>query len=351
MKRLRVAVNGCGRIGRQTIVMLVEDYSEYFDVVAVNDLASIEDIQRRLERDSVYGKFPGFVDCLEGKDRPTLSIKNSSCSHVHYVSVCSESEPAQLPWKELEVNIVIDATGRFTTREQLNAHFIAGAKRVVLTAPTKDESIPMYVNGVNTDGDDFEKQNIISNASCTTNCVAPVLFLLQELFGVDKAYLNTVHAVTNGQKLFDGMGGKDPRRDRACMSSIIPASTGAAVALEKILPKLKGRLGGEATRVPLVTGSYVDLEVVLNEDISVEELKTIFLESVCGYGLEGVVELIDDPQFVSIDVSGMTAPSVVSLDLIKRTWEKTFRIKIWYDNELSYVYQLCELIFLHNVEH
>lgn len=325
---VRVAINGFGRIGQMIFrLMFTKEAFRDMKLVAINDLAATNDIVRRMKRDSVYGR---------------LDVNQQAIVEAG-IRMCAEKDPAQLPWKELDVDLVFDATGRFTTQEQLGLHINAGAKKVLLTAPTKDPNIPMVVRCVN---DELAKEaRIVSNASCTTNCVAPICLIMHKVFGIQWGHLVTVHAVTNSQMLFDGFGGKDPRGARACMDSIIPASTGAAKAVGVVIPELKGRIDGFAARVPVKTGSYAFLDLDLSCRIAnAAQVNEVIRHEIDRFGMQDSVLYTEDDQFVSHDVSGMTFGSVVSGDLTKVAKDgMNVKLHCWYDNEMGYTYQMLQV--------
>ena len=343
VRRIRVAINGFGQIGRRTAAALMTCYGDYFDLVAINDLATPEDICLRLLRDSVYGAFPGAATIVDKNNLKVFTRSPGINNCIFNILLFAEKDPSDLPWRDLNIDLVIDATGIFTTREQLSAHLEAGARKVLLTAPTKDESIPMFVNGVNTETENLfdDEVNIASNASCTTNCIAPILKMIEE--ETEWGWFNTIHAITPSQKPFDSMGSKDPRRGRGCFHSLIPTTTGAAVAISKILPSLAGKLDGVATRYPSDTGSMVDLHVRLKDDMTLDDFKEALIARGDELQSQGIISVINDVQFVSCDVTGMYQACVVSLDLIQKIDDRTFRLILWYDNEMGYVHQLMEL--------
>jgi len=325
---IRVAINGFGRIGQMIFrLMLTRDEFPDMELVAINDLAAVRDLARRMQRDSVYGGLGLDAQAILGTG----------------IRMCAEKDPAALPWKELNVDLVFDATGRFTTQADLGKHIDAGAKKVMLTAPTKDPNIPMVVRCVN---DELVKgATIVSNASCTTNCVAPVCYILHKAYGIKWGHLVTVHAVTNSQMLFDGFGGKDPRGARGCMDSIIPASTGAAKAVGVVIPDLKGRIDGFAARVPVKTGSYAFLDLDLRAQVKdAADVNAMIRRGIDLYQMFDMVDYTEDDQFVSHDVSGMTFGSVVSGDLTKVAKDgENVKIHCWYDNEMGYTYQMLQV--------
>ncbi|NQT50331.1 hypothetical protein HQ571_06585 [Candidatus Kuenenbacteria bacterium] len=340
---IRVALNGFGRIGQRTARMIWENPDCGLEIVAINELYDAAWIKRRIERDSVYGKFQGEV-----------SIEQEGaclCVNGKYVYVYGERAIADLPWLKLKVDLVIDATGVFMTYDQLEAHLLAGAKKVLLTAPTKDERIPMIVNGVNSNlllsAKELNREyKIVSNASCTTNCIAPLCWIIHKIFGIESGFARTIHAATPGQKVFDSMGSKkDPRRNRCTGRSIIPTSTGAAAAIGIVIPVLAGLIDGEADRVPLDTGSSVILDfdlVGMVEDK--QELNRLIQEEIRAFDFQDIVQFLEDEQYVSCDVTGENWAAVVSGDLTRvRCNGKKISLRLWYDNEMGYTHQLLEI--------
>lgn len=327
MRNKRVAVNGCGRIGRLTIKLLME--KEGIDLVAVNDLTDPKTLAHLLQYDSIHGRYPHQVS-VQGGD---IFIKN------HQIKIFAEKDPSMIPWGELDVDIVLESTGRFTDKASASGHLKAGAKKVIITAPAKDEDVPTVVLGVNDHiltGD----EKIISNASCTTNCLAPMVKLLDERFGIVKGFVSTVHSYTNDQNLHDAPH-RDLRRARAAAYSIIPTTTHAAKAMEIVLPHLKGKIEASAMRVPVPDGSLTDLIVQLERDASREEINQAFFES-SQAELKGILEYVEDP-IVSIDIIGNPHSCIFDSEL---TSSKGNLVKIvgWYDNEAGYANRLVDLV-------
>lgn len=322
-----MAVNGCGRIGRLTIKLLME--KEGIDLVAVNDLTDPKTLAHLLQYDSIHGRYPHQVS-VQGGD---IFIKN------HQIKIFAEKDPSMIPWGELDVDIVLESTGRFTDKASASGHLKAGAKKVIITAPAKDEDVPTVVLGVNDHiltGD----EKIISNASCTTNCLAPMVKLLDERFGIVKGFVSTVHSYTNDQNLHDAPH-RDLRRARAAAYSIIPTTTHAAKAMEIVLPHLKGKIEASAMRVPVPDGSLTDLIVQLERDASREEINQAFFES-SQAELKGILEYVEDP-IVSIDIIGNPHSCIFDSEL---TSSKGNLVKIvgWYDNEAGYANRLVDLV-------
>lgn len=327
MRKKRIAINGCGRIGRLTFKLLME--KENLELVAINDLTDPRTIAHLLQYDSVHGKYQQVV-----KERDGDILVNGQV-----VKVFAEKNPELIPWRDLDIDIVLESTGKFTDRQSAEGHLKAGAKKVILTAPAKDLSIPTVVLGVNDyilTGD----EDIISNASCTTNCLAPMVKVLEEYFGIVKGFVSTVHSYTNDQNLHDAPH-KDLRRARAAAYSIIPTTTHAAKAMELVLPNLKGKIEASAMRVPVPDGSLTDLIVELKRDTNAEEINQVFYHAAT-HELKGIVEYVTDP-IVSIDIIGNPHSCIFDSEL---TAAKGNLIKIvgWYDNEAGYSNRLVDLV-------
>jgi len=323
----KIAINGFGRIGRYTAKLLLRHPD--LQLVAINDLADPKAIAHLLKYDSVHGKFDGEVS-LQGE---RLQAGGRS------IQLFSKSNPDDLPWEKLGVDIVIECTGRFAHREGAERHLKAGAKKVIISAPVQDESIPMVVLGVNDsilDG----SETIISNASCTTNCLAPMIQVLEENFGVVKGYASTVHSYTNDQNLHDAPH-RDLRRARAAAYSIIPTTTNAGKALDRILPKLEGKIEASAMRVPVPDGSLTDLIVELKQDVTAELVNEAFKNAESGK-LEGYLQVEYDP-IVSMDILGNPHSCIIDAEL---TSAKGNLVKVvgWYDNESGYANRLVNLV-------
>ena len=324
---IRVGINGLGRIGRALLRRAAE--GDDLEVVAVNDIADVDSLRRLLRRDSTYGPFAESVE-VDGGD---LVIGGRR------VAVSAGREPGDLPWGQHDVAVVVECTGKFRTRESAAEHLRAGARRVVVSAPGKgvDASIVM---GVNDHVYDAAAHQVVSNASCTTNCVAPMVKVLHDAFGIRQGLMTTVHAYTGGQNLLDGPH-KDARRARAAAVNIIPTTTGAAKAVGEVLPELEGRLDGVALRVPVVDGSLVDLGVVLDRDVTAAEVNEAFAAAARQGPLAGRLRYEEEP-FVSCDVIGDSAACVFDSALTQAAgpFAKVFG---WYDNEWGYACQLADL--------
>jgi glyceraldehyde 3-phosphate dehydrogenase len=326
----RVAINGFGRIGRNVFRIIASRPDTHTRVVAINDLSDDDILAYLLEYDSVMGRFDQDVTVSDG----VMKVGD------HEVKMLMERDPAQLPWKELDVDVVIEATGVFRDRASLQKHLDAGAKRVILTVPSKDaidETIVLGVNDSELDASDL----IVSNASCTTNCLAPLAKVLDEEFGIKKGVMTTVHAYTNDQRLAD-VPHKDLRRSRAATENIIPTTTGAAKAVGQVLPQLDGKLDGIAMRVPVPDGSTVDLVVELEKDVTVEEVNAAIKTAAEGY-LAGIMEYTEDP-IVSTDIIGNPHSSIFDASGTQVLGNNLVKVMSWYDNEWGYSNRVVDLI-------
>lgn len=328
---MRVAINGFGRIGRTVFRIL--DKRRDADVVAINDLFDNEALRYLLNYDTVMGPFEGILR-LEADDLVT--------AHSRTRMIC-ERDPLKLPWGDLGIDVVVESTGIFTSREQLNKHLIAGAKRVVLTVPAKDQIDYTVVLGVNDEGLRPEHR-MISNASCTTNCLAPLAKVLHESFGIAEGIINTVHAYTNDQRLAD-VPHSDWRRSRAAAENIIPTSTGAAKAVGMVLPELNGKLDGIAARVPVPDGSVVDLFVELQKHVSAEDVHAEVQAAAESKRMKGILQFVNLP-VVSSDIIGNPHSSIFDAGFTNVTGGKYLKCLSWYDNEWGYSNRVCDLLGL-----
>lgn len=319
----RVAINGMGRIGRAALKIILDNSD--FELVAVNDLAQLDDVIYLLKYDSVYGRYGRSLAKRDGK----IQIDDMTIEYL------SEKDPAQLPWKEMNVDIVFDCTGIFTKREALQKHIDAGAKKVILSAPAKSADIPMVVHGVN-QADPAE--TIISTASCTTNCIAPVMEVISRHFGVKKALMNTIHAYTATQALVDTFSG-DQRRGRAAALSFIPSSTGAARATSKVLPQLEGKFDGMSVRGPVPVGSVTDITIVLEKSATVEEINNTLRNESQSDRYKGIMGFSDE-QLVSADIIMDSHGSMVDGSSTQVVAGDMVKILSWYDNEWGYTSQM-----------
>lgn len=326
--KVRIAINGFGRIGRMVFRKAILD--DDFEIVAINASYPAEMLAHLIKYDTTHGRFSGDVTYEEG-----AIIVNGK-----RVELLSNRNPGDLPWKEYGVDIVIEATGKFNSREKAHLHLEAGAKKVILTAPGKNEDVTI-VMGVNEGVLDIEKHEIISNASCTTNCLAPVAKVLEEAFGIDNGLMTTVHAYTNDQNNIDNPHKKDMRRARACAQSIIPTSTGAAKALAKVLPQLQGKMHGMALRVPTVNVSLVDLVVDLKREVTVNEVNEAFKTAANG-PLKGVLDITEEP-LVSIDFTTNEHSAIIDGLSTMVIGPNKVKVLAWYDNEWGYSCRVVDL--------
>lgn len=330
---IKVAINGFGRIGRNAFKVALEKHADELEIVGINDLTSPAVLAHLLKYDSSYGVWNHEVS----SDETSIIVDNKK------YPVLKELEPAKLPWKDLNVDVVIESTGRFTSRDGASGHLRAGAKTVVISAPAKE--IPTFVLGVN--ADKYSGEEIINNASCTTNCISPVVSIIDEVFGVAKALMTTVHGVTAEQNLVDGPppGGKsnDLRRARAAYVNIIPTSTGAAVATTEVLPQLKGLFDGRALRVPIITGSITDITLVLKKKATVEEVNEAIKKACEDPKYKGIVAW-SEGQLVSSDIIGRPESAIVDLPLTQVVDGDLLKIFAWYDNEYGYSNRLIEQV-------
>jgi glyceraldehyde 3-phosphate dehydrogenase len=331
---VRVGINGFGRIGRVTLRVLVSRPKE-FEVVAVNDLGDPKALAMLLKYDSIQGRFPGTVS-VEGNN---LIVNGKT------IRVCAEMDPSKLPWKELGVDVALESTGIFTGRKTdskpgYDSHLDAGARKVVLSAPAKDQPDLTVVLGVN-DGQLTKEHKCVSNASCTTNCLAPMVKVLNDNFGVEQGLMTTVHAYTNDQRVSDQIH-SDPHRARAAGLNIIPTSTGAAKAVGLVLPELKGKLTGISLRVPVPAGSITDLVVNLKKDVSVQDVNAAMKAAAAG-PLKGILEYTEDPN-VSSDVVGNPASCIFDSSWTTEIGKRMIKVLGWYDNEFGYSSRTADII-------
>lgn len=326
---VKVAINGFGRIGRCSFRAALQKGLD-IEFVAINDLTDAATLAHLLKWDSVHGQFD--FDVYAEDDYLVVNGKK--------IKVYAEKDPANLPWKELDVDVVIESTGLFRKREQASKHLEAGAKKVVISAPAENPDITVVL-GVNFDKYDKEKHHIISNASCTTNCLAPVAKVLNDNFGIVKGVMTTVHSYTNDQRILD-LPHKDLRRARAAAVSMIPTSTGAAKAVGLVLPELKGKLDGLAIRVPTPNVSIVDLTCELKRDVTVEEINNAIKEAAEGE-MKGVLQYVED-ELVSIDFNGNPHSSIFDSKLTKVVEGNCVKVFSWYDNEWGYSNRIAELV-------
>lgn len=324
---VKVGINGFGRIGRNFFRAMVEQKAD-LDVVAVNDLTDTKTLAHLLKYDSVLGRFPGEVSY----DEHSITVDG------HKIVVTEERDPANLPWKQHGVDIVIESTGFFTDGEKAKAHMAAGAKKVIISAPAKNVDAT-FVLGVNGDDYDNAKHNIISNASCTTNCLAPVAKVLEDEFGIERGVMTTVHAYTGDQRLLDAPH-KDLRRARAAAINLIPTKTGAAQAVALVIPSLKGKFDGLAVRVPVPTGSLTDLSFIPSREVTAEQINAAMKKAAEG-PLKGILAYTEDP-IVSTDI--VTDPHSSIFDASEtKVIGNLVKVLSWYDNEWGYSNRLVDL--------
>jgi glyceraldehyde 3-phosphate dehydrogenase len=328
----RVGINGFGRIGRQVLKVLKEKYADVFDVVAFNDLGDLNTMAHLFRYDSNYGRYAGSVEVK----KDGLTIEGD------FIQALSQPDPAKLPWKDMGVEIVIEGTGFFRDRAGASKHIEAGAKKVIITAPAKEPDLTVVL-GVN-DGDyDPDKHNIISNASCTTNCLAPPAKVIQDNFGIEKGLMTTIHAYTNDQKILD-LPHKDLRRARAAALNIIPTTTGAAKAVALVIPELEGKFDGYALRVPTPTVSIVDCVMTLEKETTTEKLHAALKKAANG-PLKGILGFAEEP-LVSTDYKADDRSSIVDAQFTFVMGGNLVKLVTWYDNEWGYSVRTADLASL-----
>jgi glyceraldehyde 3-phosphate dehydrogenase len=328
---IKIAINGFGRIGRQALKLIA--YREDCEVVAINDLTTPMVLAHLLKHDSNYGKFKGEISYTE----------NSLVINGKVVPVYAITDPLQLPWESHKVDVVLECTGRFTDSEKASAHLKAGARRVVISAPAKDSgTTPTYLIGVNSD--EYKGEEIISNASCTTNCITPVAHVLSKEFGVLKMMMTTIHSYTAEQNLVDGpppgLKSSDLRRARAAGINMVPTSTGAAISATEVLPSLKSKFHGFSVRVPTSVGSLSDFVCLLEREVTIEEVNKVFKEASETY-LKGVLEYSEE-ELVSTDIIGNSHSAIFDSKLTAVVGGNLLKIVVWYDNEFGYSNRLVE---------
>ncbi|MCC3866958.1 type I glyceraldehyde-3-phosphate dehydrogenase [Terrisporobacter mayombei] len=329
--KIKVGINGFGRIGRNVLRIVEEMPKGSFEIVAINARAEADTLAHLFKYDSCYGIFKGDV---EVKDEETMVINNNEVKILRY------GDPSQIPWKALGVDLVIESTGKFVKREDCMKHIEAGAKKVIISAPGKNED-KTIVMGVNENEYDENIHNIISNASCTTNCLAPFAKVLDQEFGIEEGLMTTIHAYTNDQRILDKTH-KDLRRARAAGESMIPTTTGAAKAVAKVLPQLEGKLNGFAVRVPTPTVSLVDLVCVLKKDATVEDINAAFKKA-SENEMKGILGYSEEP-LVSIDYRGDARSSIVDGLSTMAMGSRMFKVVSWYDNEWGYSSRTVDLV-------
>ncbi|HZQ82290.1 MAG TPA: type I glyceraldehyde-3-phosphate dehydrogenase [Gaiellaceae bacterium] len=329
MAKTRVGINGFGRIGRNFFRAAQERKGD-FEIVAFNDLGDVDTMAHLLRYDSTLGRFDGEVEVKDG----ALHVNGKELKGL------AERDPANLPWRDLEIDVVVESTGFFTSREGAQKHLDAGAKKVVISAPATDPDLTLVL-GVNDDAYDAERHNIVSNASCTTNCVAPMAKVLDDTFGIERGFMTTIHAYTQDQMLQDGPH-KDPRRARAAALNLVPTSTGAARAIGLVLPHLKGKVDGMSMRAPVPTGSVTDLVVTLKGEASADAINQAFEAAAKDGPLAPYLEYSTEP-LVSTDIVHSPASCTIDsgLTMANGNFAKVFG---WYDNEWGYSCRLVDLI-------
>jgi glyceraldehyde 3-phosphate dehydrogenase len=325
----KIGINGFGRVGRQALRIIREKYPDKLEVAAVNDLFDAATNAHLFEYDTNYGTYHGSVEA-QGSD---LMVDGRA------IRVLAERDPAKLPWRDLGVQVVIESTGVFTEGPKAAAHIQAGAKKVLISAPAKKEDITIVL-GVNEESYDPQKHHVISNASCTTNCLAPVAKIVNDRFGIVKGFMTTIHAYTGDQRLLD-VGHKDLRRARAAAMNIVPTSTGAARAIGVVIPELTGKLDAFAIRVPTSTVSLIDLTVEVERETTTDELRRVFKEAAEGQ-LKGILGYSEEP-LVSVDFKGDSRSSIVDAEYTQVMLGNMVKVVAWYDNEWGYSVRLVDL--------
>src|ERR1700693_145315 len=325
----RIGINGFGRIGRQSLKAILERHGHDLEVIAVNDLTDTKTNAHLLKYDSTYGHFPGEVE----------ATADSLIGTGHNIKVISQRDPAQIPWGDLGVELVIESTGLFTDAEKAAAHLRGGAKKVIISAPAKGEDLTIVL-GVNDDMYDPSKHHIISNASCTTNCLAPAAKVLNDAFGIERGLMNTIHSYTNDQRILDQVH-QDLRRARTAGANIIPTSTGAARALALVIPELKGRFDGMSLRVPTVTVSVVDFVATLRKETTRDEVNQAFRAAAEG-PLKGILDYTDEP-LVSMDFRGDPHSAIIDGLSTMVAGGNMVKVIAWYDNEWRYSCRIADL--------
>ncbi|MDP3973315.1 MAG: type I glyceraldehyde-3-phosphate dehydrogenase [Candidatus Daviesbacteria bacterium] len=329
---LKVAINGFGRIGRTAFKIALDKFSDQLEIVAINDLGDAKTLSHLLKYDSNYGIWNHDISNDE---------KHIIVDQKPYL-VLQEKDPQNLPWKDLNVDVVIESTGRFTDQKGSKLHLQAGAKKVVISAPAKGDgsSVPTLLLGVN--DEKYSGDEIISNSSCTTNCIAPVAKVMSDKFGILKAMMTTIHAYTQDQNLQDGPH-KDLRRARSASQNIVPTSTGAAISITEVIPELKGKFDGTSLRVPVAVGSISDFTFLLKRKVTVEEVNQSFKEAADSSEMKGILAVTEDP-VVSSDIVGRPESAIVDLSLTQVVDGDMVKVFAWYDNEYGYSNRLIEQV-------
>ncbi len=341
---IRVAINGYGRIGRIAHRVILEKYKSKIEVVAIN-AGSSTDLQGwsyLLKYDTSYGVLKDEVGIEQSRESKKDLLGKLVINKRHKTLVFSQKDPSLLPWEDLKIDVVIESTGHFERFEDLNLHLKAGAKNVILSAPSKDGNVETYVLSVN--GSDYSGENTISNASCTTNCITPVAKVISDKFGIEKVMMTTIHAYTSDQRLQDG-GHKDYRRARAAVQNIVPTSTGATSAAAKAMPELQGIFTGLSIRVPVPVGSLSDFTFLLKKETTVEEVNEAFEQAAKNSNYKGILEVTSDP-IVSSDIVGNPHSAIVDLSLTQVVGGNMVKVIAWYDNEYGYANRLIEEVLM-----
>ena len=325
----RIGINGFGRIGRQSLKAILERHPQDLEVVAINDITDTQTNAHLLKYDSTYGRFPGEVSATE----------DSLVVNGHKIQVVAQRDPAQIPWGDFGVDIVIESTGLFTDASKASAHLKGGAKKVIISAPAKGEDLTIVL-GVNENMYDPARHTIISNASCTTNCLAPAAKVLNDTFGIERGLMNTIHSYTNDQRILDQVH-KDLRRARTAGANIIPTTTGAARALSLVIPELKNRFDGMSLRVPTVTVSVVDFVATIRKEATKEQINQAFKDAVAG-PLKGILNYTDEP-LVSSDFRGDPHSSTIDGENTMVLGGNLVKVLAWYDNEWGYSSRVADL--------
>jgi glyceraldehyde 3-phosphate dehydrogenase len=337
---IRVAINGYGRIGRTAHRVILEHHNDEAEVVGINvgHSTDLKGWMYLLKYDSVYGYLPHELSVSPNTDESKKDYLGNLVVDDKAVAIYSQRDPNLLPWKDLNVDVVIDSTGAFLTADKLQGHLNAGAKAVVLSAPAKDDTVPTFVLSIN--DDKYNGEKIINNASCTTNCITPVAKVIDEHFGVEKAMMTTIHGYTSDQELHDG-GHKDYRRARAAALNIVPTTTGATTAAAQAYKPLEGVFKGLSIRVPVPVGSLSDFTFLLKKDTTKEEVIAVLKQAAQEPRYQGIIEVTEDP-IVSSDIIGNPHSSIVDLSLTQVVGGNMLKVIAWYDNEFGYTNRLVE---------
>ncbi|MBI4050383.1 MAG: type I glyceraldehyde-3-phosphate dehydrogenase [Candidatus Doudnabacteria bacterium] len=335
MPKIRVAINGFGRVGRCAFKIACE--KKNIDIVAINDLTDSRTLAHLLKYDTAYGVYNKSVSWENGY----LIVDKRK------IPVLAEKEPGRLPWRRFKVDAVLECTGRFTKDGAAKAHIRAGARRVIVSAPTEGGGVKTFLLGVN--DKDFDGHEVISNASCTTNCLGPVAQVILENFGIKKALMTTIHSYTQDQNLQDGPH-RDLRRARAAAENIVPTTTGAAISVSEVIPELKGKFDGIAIRVPTITGSLTDFTFLVNKRVTVDDVNNAFKSAAVSSRLKGILGVTEDP-IVSSDIIGSDFSAIVDLPMTRVVDGDFVKILAWYDNEWGYAHRLVEQIEVVTKQH